>query len=87
MLIFVFSDLSYCDFPDNSTCEVDKDDFQLLAPKETKLIYLTFDDGPWIGTAEVIEVLEKNNVKVIMERGTYVYYFLPMQCTRITYDT
>ncbi|MEL6163813.1 MAG: polysaccharide deacetylase family protein [Cyanobacteria bacterium J06641_2] len=34
-----------------------------LGPKE-KLIALTFDDGPWPGyTAQILEILKKNNVK------------------------
>ncbi len=28
------------------------------------MVYLTFDDGPWIGTREVLQALEEEGVKV-----------------------
>ncbi len=39
-------------------------DLEVLRPKEEKFIYLTFDDGPWIGTAEVLDALSEGGIKV-----------------------
>ncbi len=55
----------YCDFPDNATCEIHEDDIYLLVPGHSKFIYLTFDDGPWIGTTEVLDALEEEDIKAL----------------------
>ena len=52
-----------CDFPDNATCEVPEEELSRLKPKEDTLVYLTFDDGPFAGTNDVLDVLKQEDVK------------------------
>ena len=40
-----------------------EDDLDDLRPDTKKFIYLTFDDGPWRGTTEVLDILERQKIK------------------------
>ncbi len=36
---------------------------EVLGPERRTFLYLTFDDGPWVGTTEVLQALEEAGVK------------------------
>ena len=58
------SDAKYCDYPDNVSCEVKEEELEVLAPKERTFLYLSFDDGPYVGTTEILDALKEEDIKV-----------------------
>ncbi len=60
--------MTYCDFPGKDTCQIAESEIDLLRPDGEKFIYLTFDDGPWVGTTEVLDALKDHSIKVTISQ-------------------
>ncbi len=63
---FFHTETDYCDYPGNVTCEVAEEELEALAPKRETFLYLTFDDGPYVGTTEVLDALKEEDIKVAL---------------------
>ena len=52
-----------CTWPDDVNCEMDERHLEDLRPDTRKFLYMTFDDGPWQGTTEVLDILKRQGIK------------------------